>query len=326
MSRGSGRCRQEISLNDSFDHHGDTTGGALKSSSPQQEWEQDSTDNGICLIAFAKKWDQAQFRPKVEISIHLFEISNFKKPAGDTHSYSCSYLQSPHHNKHWNQKLPGHRTLSTVLLKESAQYKQSYSTIKQGTVDCKHTFSMQNSCQVSATTPPVASLSMVESWMMEYPILQSARQGESVSATICDESPWKGKRGRWQACSSVSDEWTFSIRWLLSLRRERERERERDREKERERDREREILYHQGALGGNDAMPGAVMSLVYHVLLHAAVSYWSAWHGMAWRGVSPPPHSLPSELSTTALLLSCHRYTVHRWPSVFIRALLHRSH
>ena len=154
MSRGSGRCRQEISLNDSFDHHGDTTGGALKSSSPQQELEQDSTDNGICLIAFAKKWDQAQFRPKVEISIYLFKISNFKKPTGDTHSYSCSYLQSPHHNKHWNQKLPGHCTLSTVLLKESAQYKQSYSTIKQGTVDCKHTFSTQNSCQVSATTPP----------------------------------------------------------------------------------------------------------------------------------------------------------------------------
>ena len=36
MSRGSGRCRQEISLNDSFDHHGDTTGGALKSSSPHR--------------------------------------------------------------------------------------------------------------------------------------------------------------------------------------------------------------------------------------------------------------------------------------------------
>ena len=37
-------------------------------------------------------------------------------------------------------------------------------------------------------------------------------------------------------------------------------------------DRETFHIY-QGALGGNDARPGAVTSLVYHVLLNAAVSY-----------------------------------------------------
>ena len=63
-------------------------------------------------------------------------------------------------------------------------------------------------------------LSMVESWMMEYPILWSTRRGELLSATILDESPWTGKCGGWRTCSLVSDEWTFSVGWLLSQSRQ----------------------------------------------------------------------------------------------------------